>query len=63
MVYAPGFVAWAINGYAFKRDQKTMLKILTAAYGNLPVKAATALLAKKVPYTVDENDAVVFTVE
>lgn len=57
-VYAPGVIRWAINGYAFKRDQKIMLKFVMTGW-NIPEAAATALLSKAVPYTVDD-DVVVF---
>lgn len=60
MVFAPGLIAWAINGYHFKRDQAAMLRVVTATWG-VPKGAAKALLSKQVPYTVEE-EAVVFEI-
>lgn len=51
MFYAPGIVAWAINGYAFKRDRKVMVKVIADGW-NIPRDAAVALLSKKVPYEI-----------
>jgi hypothetical protein len=60
LVYAPGVVAWAINGYAFKRDRKSMRDVIAKTW-SVPNDAADALLSKKVPYTIDD-EAVVFEV-
>lgn len=59
MVSAPGLVAWAINGYAFKRDRKVLLNVITSTWG-IPKGAAASLLSKSVPYTTD-GETVVFT--
>ncbi len=59
MIYAPGVVAWAINGYAFKKDRKAMVNVITSGW-DIPVGAAEALLSKKASYTV-EKETVVFT--
>lgn len=59
MLSAPGLVRWTINGYAFKRDRKAMLKVITECW-DIPEGAAKALLSKSVSYTVD-GDTVVFT--
>jgi len=60
-IYAPGIVAWAINGYAFKRDRANMVRVLTDGW-KLPKDAAKALLSKSVPYKV-EDETVVFEVK
>ena len=60
MIYAPGMVRWAINGFAFKEDQNTILNVMRA--WPVPDAALHKLLNGTVPYTV-EGDAVVFTVE
>jgi hypothetical protein len=57
-VYAPGMVAWAINGAAFKSDAPQMIKVIAAGW-NVPAEAAKALVMKKVPYKI-EGEAVVF---
>lgn len=58
LFYAPGIIAWAINGYAFKRDRKVMLRIVTEGW-NIPKDVAVKLLSKKIDYTVD-GETVVF---
>lgn len=59
MVYAPGMVAWAKNGYVFKKDRKAILGVITGGWG-VPIAAAKALLSGKVAYKV-EGEVVVFT--
>jgi hypothetical protein len=58
MVYAPGMVAWAINGAHFKKDAPKMINVIASGWG-VPVAAAKALVMGKVPYKV-EGEAVVF---
>lgn len=60
LVYTPGLIAWAINGYAFKEDRDGILRIICTTY-SIPLRAAEALLSETVPYTV-EDGAVIFTV-
>lgn len=60
MVYTPGLIAWAINGYAFKGDRDNILRIICETY-SLPLRPAEALLSKAVPYTIEEG-TVIFTV-
>ena len=57
-VFAPGLVAWAINGYAFKRDRPNLEKVIGETWG-LPLPAVRALLSKAVPFTV-EAETVIF---
>jgi hypothetical protein len=59
MIHTPGVIAWAINGYAFKRDQPQMLRIVRDTW-SIPEEAAKALLSKAVPYEIDGNNGVVF---
>lgn len=58
MFYAPGMIAWAKNGYAFKRDRKVMLEVVTKGW-NIPEDAAKALLSGAAPYKI-EGEVVVF---
>ena len=51
LVYAPGVVAWAINGATFKKDAPKLVKLVAESWG-LPLPAAKALVMKKVPYEV-----------
>lgn len=57
-VSAPGLVAWAKNGFAFKRDRKIMTKIIAETW-SIPPAAAAALLSGKSAFTV-EDETVVF---
>jgi hypothetical protein len=58
LVFAPGIVAWAINGYKFPKDRKAVANVLCQTW-NLTENCAKALLSGAVSYTV-EDDAVVF---
>lgn len=60
-VYAPGLVAWAINGAKFKRDRPQMAKIIADSW-KVPHDAAMALVTEAVPHTI-EGETVVFTHE
>lgn len=62
MIHTPGMVRWAMNGWHFPKDRKYLRKVFTEGY-SLPPKVVDALLSGAVPYTVDADDAVVFTVE
>lgn len=58
-VYTPNVVRWAIAGYWHEPDRETIMNVLRG--WDLPDHAIEALLTKKVPYTVEEGDVVVFT--
>lgn len=60
LIYAPGVIAWAINGYGFKRDRKAMVDVVSSGWA-IPEEAAKALLSGASPYKV-EDEAVVFEV-
>jgi hypothetical protein len=57
-VYAPGLIAWAINGASFPKDRKNLANVVAATW-KLPMAAATALVTRKVPHTID-GETVVF---
>lgn len=59
MFYAPGMIAWAINGAKFEKDRPQMVRVISDGWG-IPKAAALALLTGKVPHTI-EGDTVVFT--
>lgn len=61
MIYAPGIIAWAINGYHFKDDREALVHVVVSGW-QIPEDHAKQLLSGKIPYTVD-GDVVVFTVE
>lgn len=61
LVHAPGVVAWAINGYAFKRDRRALRRVIVDGWPGIPEKAVHQLLSGSVPHAV-EGDTVVFTV-
>lgn len=60
LIHTPGVVAWAINGYAFKRDRPQLMQVMRS-YPDLPDEAIDALLSKQVPYEIEDGDTVVFT--
>jgi hypothetical protein len=60
MIYTPGILAWAINGYHFPEDRPQILKIMTETYSVVPEDKMDALLMGYIPYTV-EDEAVVFS--
>lgn len=61
LVHAPGLVAWAINAYAFRRDQNITLRVVTETWPGFPAEHARLLLAKSRPYKVD-GETVIFDV-
>lgn len=60
MIYTPGIVAWAKNGYAFKDDRPKLVRLMVESYG-LHEDVADGLLSGEIPYTV-EDDMVVFDI-
>ncbi|WP_435171722.1 hypothetical protein [Falsirhodobacter sp. 1013] len=61
-IYTPGVIAWAINGYAFKKDCPQLLNTICDGVPDVPRAAVERLLSEAVPYTV-EDETLVFTVE
>ncbi len=61
MFCAPGIVAWAINGAAFKKDRAKLIDVIANGWG-IPKAAAKALVMKEVPFKVD-GEVVVFEAE
>lgn len=65
MINTPGLVVWAINGYKFAKDRENILAVFTEGYQaeNAPTRDDwDALFSGRVPYTVDCNNAVIFSV-
>lgn len=63
LVYAPGVVRWAINGYAWPKDRKHVTNVLIAGW-SLPKHAAVALLSRKAEFRLEGdkgNESVVFS--
>lgn len=60
MVYTPGILAWAMNGYYFPEDRPMILKIMTETYAGVPEDRMDALLKGDIPYTI-EDETVVFS--
>ena len=58
MIYAPGFVAFAINGARFG-DIAPMARLIAGGW-DIPLHAARQLVTGTVPYTI-EDEIVVFT--
>jgi len=61
LVHTPGIIAWAINGYAFKKDRKRIREIVSSSY-SLPPAVTDDLLSGNIKYFV-ENETVIFTVK
>ena len=61
LVHAPGVIAWAINGYAFKRDRAALRRVVVDGWPGVPAAAVDQLLSRAVPHTID-GETVVFTV-
>lgn len=59
LVHTPGILAWAQNGYAFKKDQPNLLKIFTEGWPTIPPEAFDALLRQEVTHRI-EDDVVIF---
>lgn len=53
MIYTPGIVRWAINGYHFPKDRAKLRRVFTEGWQGVPDKAIDALLSGKVPYTLE----------
>lgn len=67
MLNTPGLLAWAMNGYKFKRDRPALLNVFTSGWphdsdnpNNPTEEAFDQLLKGEIPFTV-ENNAVVFS--
>ena len=58
MVFAPGLVAWAINGAHFEDDRPAMVRFISDGWG-IPAPAAEALVTKSVGYEI-HGEHVVF---
>jgi hypothetical protein len=58
LVFAPGMIEWAINGYAFKKDRKVLANIIHQGW-NLPLDVCHKVLAKEIPYIVREEQVII----
>ena len=58
---APGLLSWAINGYHFKKDRKSILNVMKSWNGPTDDEWHR-LLSKEIPYTVNDANEVEFTV-
>jgi hypothetical protein len=58
MVFAPGFIRWAIAGARFESDRPQLVRIVAEGW-NVPAEAAEALLSGRAPFDVD-GETVVF---
>ena len=39
LVYTPGVIAWAINGYSFPQDRKKMVEVIGGTFPSVPAPA------------------------
>ena len=61
MCHAPGIVAWAINGYNFKKDREAILNVILA--WDIPEQVAKDLISEKISYTVEDESVVIEVAE
>jgi hypothetical protein len=59
LVFAPGVLRWAMNGYKFKRDRANMVKVMESWPG-LSKAEWRGVLSGEIPVTV-EDDKVLIT--
>lgn len=61
MVSAPGIMAWAINGYAFKRDRKAMINVMKSGWpdAGLTDKEWGKVLSREIPYRIEDGKVVI----
>lgn len=57
-VHAPGFVAWAINAYAFPRARAVILRVVTETWPGQPEEHAVLLLSRGLSYQLDDDTVV-----
>lgn len=57
-VYAPGMLAWCINGYQFKRDRKALIDVMQAWPG-LTRKEWHGVLSGAIPHTVEGDKVII----
>lgn len=60
-VYAPGLIAWAINGAKFPKDRDQMAKVISATW-NLTAEIGMGIVMETIPYTID-GETVIIEVE
>ena len=59
MVYTPGIIAWAINGYHFPEHRPKILEIMTGTFPDVDQDKMDALLKGDITYTI-EGETVLF---
>lgn len=62
MIYTPGIIAWAKQGYLFPsvKDRKYFVNLLVTGFG-LTASVSRGLLTGKIPYIV-EGEGIVFKI-
>lgn len=58
MVNAAGVLAWAMNGYRFKRDQKAMVRVMQSWPG-LTETEWRGVLSGKTPHKVEGDEVLI----
>jgi len=58
LVHAPGFLAWAINAYAFARDRAVILRVVTDTWPGPREDHASLLLSGDLPYRLEDDTVV-----
>jgi len=62
-VYAPNVFKWALNAYQFPSQRKAAHNIMKTWNHGLEPKQVDEILAGKIPFDVDENEAVVIILD
>lgn len=58
MVYTPGVLKWAINGYKTPQDRKNVRAVIVAGWPSLPANVVDGLLTESIPFVVEGEDVV-----
>jgi hypothetical protein len=58
MISTPGILAWAINGYKFKKDRKNLLRVFVQGYGggNVPSDVYDKLLKGEIEWREEPGE-------
>lgn len=55
----PGLLAWAINGYAFRKDRDFMLDAMTQTFPQLSRDVWGKILSREIPHRQEGNDILI----
>jgi len=60
LIHTPGILAWAINGYKFKKDRKRIMDVFKAGFEGqgMSEEVMHKLLAGEIPFKVEGSTVV-----